>query len=377
MKRSTWTAETRPLLCLLLACLAAASSLSAGLCPQIAPPAEPAWIDLISSGFSPIGLPGTALLFDNLNTNPRTPGQTLPYTVQVPSSPIGAIDTHTFPATGPIFYSNASGASIDCLPGIDASLPNGCPAGQVGAGCPASGDCTGHPIQRSPAVGIESALRTHMAGIRYLGTFDGTATAGPGAVLQVVFFSQKEDYLAGDEYGFFRDPTVPNTLTFYWQTHANCSLRPFASIDDTMCTTREAIRDASTFVYTDDLIPNSVQPSITASCDVDLTPAGGFGRYYYSMWIFSDNGALKFGMSVRDPNTMQPVVPDISIDPNVGISPPWYPVGPLNGADGYVTAGIARFDPLENQTFSSPPPSITIERLSVADAPPPDPRRRR
>ncbi len=357
--------------CVPLTWLIAASTLSGGNCPQIAPPAEPAWADLVSSSFNSFAPPGTALLFDNLNTNPRTPGQTLPFTVQVPASPIGAIDTHTYPGTGPVFYSNASGASIECLPGIDPSLPNGCPDGQVGAGCPASGDCTGHPIQRSPAVGILSNLRTRIGGIRYLGTFEGTAAADPGGVLEVAFFHQKEDYIAGDEYGFFRDPTVPNILTFYWQTHANCSLRPFSSIDDTMCTSREADREASTFIYTDDLVPNAVQPPLTASCTIDLTPAGGFGLYYYSMWIFSDDGTVKFGMSIRDPNTMQPVVPDASIDPNVGISPAWFPVGPLYGGDGYVTAGITRFDPLETQTFSSPPPTMTIERMEVSDAPPP------
>ena len=358
-----------------LACLLAASTLPGASCPQIAPPAQPDWLDLISNTFSPIGTPGTSLLFDNLNTNTRTSGQTLPYTVEVPASPIGAIDTHTYPATGPIFYSNSSGASINCLPGIDPSLPNGCPGGQVGVDCPSNGDCTGHPIQRTPAVGIESAFKTHIAGISYLGALDGTATADGGGILQVVFFHQKEDYLAGDEYGFYRDPTVPNILTFYWQTHANCSLRPFGSANDTMCTTVEAVRNPSTFIYTDNLAPNTVQPPLTTTCTIDLSSVGGFGLYYYSMWIFSDQGTLKFGMSIRDPNTLQPIVPDTSIDPNVGISPPWYPIGPLNGGDGYVTAGITRFDPLENQTFSSPPPTMSIERLSVAESPP-LPRRR-
>lgn len=353
-----------------MACFLAVCSVSGAPCPQIAPSQQPAWIDLISNHFSSFGLPGTSLLFDNMNTDTRSPGQALPLTFEVPPSPVGAIDTHTFPAGPPVFYSNASGASIDCLPGIDASLPNGCPDGQVGAGCPASGDCTGHPIQRSPAVGVVSAFATRMAGIRYLGTFEGTANASAGGVLEVVFFHQKADYVAGDEYGFFRDPAGPNLLTVYWQTHANCSLRPFGSINDTMCTTRQADREASTYIYTDDLVPGAVQPPITTTCTIDLSPAGGFGRYYYSMWIYSDNGTLKFGMSIRDPNTMQPVAPDTSIDPNVGISPAWYPISQLRSGDGYVTAGITRFDPLKTQTFSSPPPTMTVERLEVAKAPP-------
>lgn len=360
-----------------LAYLIAASTLCGGFCPQIAPPAQPVWTDALPNNFTSIGSPGTALLFDNMNTDTRTPGQHLPLTFQVPASPIGAIDTHTYPGTGPIFYSNASGASIDCLPGLDISLPHGCPAGQVGAGCPASGDCTGYPIQRSPAVGIVSAFRTHLAGISYLGSFEGTATADGGGVLEVVFFHEKQDYIAGNEYGFFRDPTVPDILTFYWQTHANCSLRPFGSINDTMCTTRRGEREPATFVYTDDLVPATAQPPITSTCDIDLSSVGGFGRYYYSMWIFSDHGMLKFGMSIRDPNTLQPIVPDSSIDPNVGISPAWYPIGALHGGNGYVTAGITRFDPLEKQTFSSPPPTITIERLAVTNAPTPRPRRAR
>ncbi len=359
-----------------LAYFIAVSSLTGASCPQIAPATEPAWIDLISNNFSSFGTPGTSLLFNDLNSDVRTPGQQLPLAFEVPPSAIGAIDTHTYPATGPVFYSNASGASIDCLPGIDPSLPNGCPDGQVGVGCPASGDCTGHPIQRSPAVGIVSSFTTRTAGISYLGTFEGTANADPGGVLEVVFFHQKEDYVAGNEYGFYRDPTVPNLLTVYWQTNANCSLRPFGSINDTMCTTREAVREASTYIYTDNLVPGAVAPPITTTCTIDLSSAGGFGLYYYSMWIFSDDGTLKFGMSIRDPNTMLPVVPDTSIDPNVGISPDWYPIGPLNGGDGYVTAGITRFDPLENQTFSSPPPTMSMERLEVAKAPPNGPRRR-
>jgi len=354
-----------------LASFGVASFLAGAPCPQVAPPSEPVWVDLVSNNFSPIGTPGIALLFDNMNSDTRTPGQRLPFTVEVPASPIGSIDTHTYPDDGPVFYSNASGASLNCLPGIDASLPGGCPAGQVGAGCPASGDCTGHPIQRSPAVGIESVLTTRTSGISYLGSFQGTVKADAGGVLEVVFFHQKEDYLAGDEYGFFRDPAGPDLLTVYWQTHANCSLRPFGSINDTMCTTREADREASTFIYTDNLVPGEAQPPITSTCTIDLSPVGGFGRYSYSMWIFADQGAMKFGMSIRDPNTGQPVVPEASIDPNVSISPAWYPIGPLNGGDGYVTAGITRFDPLESQTFSTPPPTMTFERLRVAKAPVP------
>lgn len=354
--------------------LVAAASLTAASCPQIAPPDEPAWVDLISNSVTSFGSPGTALLFNDLNPNVRTPGQRLPYTVEVPPSNIGSIDIHTYPA-GSVFYSNSSGASINCLPGIDASLPNGCPAGQVGVGCPASGDCTGKPILRTPAVGVVSSLTTRTAGIEYLGTFDGTASADSGGVLQVVFFHQKEDYVAGAEYGFFRDPTVPNQLTVYWQTNANCSLRPFGSINDTMCTTREGVREPSTYIYTDNLAPG-VATAITTTCNIDLGPAGGFGLYDYSMWIFPDNGTLKFGISIRDPNTLQPVVPDMAIDPNVGVSPAWYPIGPLNGGDGYVTAGITRFDPFDTQTFSSPPPTMAIERLAVTKAAPTVPRRR-
>lgn len=348
-----------------LACCGVAWCVSGAPCPQIAPPAEPLWVDLVSNGITSIGIPATALFFNDLNSDIRTPGQNLPYTVETPPSAIGAIDTHTYSATGPVFFSNSSGASVNCLPGIDASLPGGCPDGQVGMGCPASGDCTGHPIQRSPAAAIESALTTHLAGFSYLGTFEGTATAEGGGVQQVVFFNQKVDYTAEDEYGFIRDPTAPNVLTVYWQTYANCTLRPFGSINDTMCTTQQGVRNSSTYVYTDNLIPGATQPPLTTTCTVDLTSIGGFGRYYYSMWIFFDDGTPKFGMSIRDPNTMQPVVPDMSIDPNVGISPAWFPAGPLYGADGYVTAGIARFDPLVNQTFSSPPPSMTIERMEV------------
>ena len=357
--------------------LICASSLSGSSCPQIAPSAQPIWTDLLPNNVTGVGSPGTGLFFDNMNPNTRTPGQRLPLTFQVPASAIGSADTHVYPGTGPIFYSNSSGASIDCLPGIDISLANGCPGGQVGAGCPAGGDCTGHPILRSPAVGIESNLHAHIAGISYLGTFEGTATADGGGVLEVVFFHQREDYIAGDEYGFFRDPTVPNILTFYWQTHANCSLRPFGSINDTMCTTRQGDREASTFVYTDDLIPGAVNAPITSTCNLDLSAAGGFGRYYYSMWIWNDHGTPKFGMSIRDPNTLKPIVPDMSIDPNVGISPAWYPIGPLNGGDGFVTAGITRFDPFEKQTFSSPPPTITVERLEVSTGPPQGTHQRR
>jgi len=354
--------------------LVAASSLSGGSCPQVAPTAVPAWVDLISNRVTSFGSPGTALLFNDLNSNVRTPGQRLPYTVEVPASAIGSMDIHTYPA-GPVFYSNSSGASISCLPGVDASLPNGCPAGQVGVGCPASGDCTGKPILRTPATGIVSVLTTRAAGIEYLGTFDGTASAASGGVLQVVFFHQKEDYVAGAEYGFFRDPSVPNQLTVYWQTNANCSLRPFGSLNDTMCTKVEGVREPSTYIYTDNLEPG-VASAITTACNIDLGPAGGFGLYYYSMWIFSDNGTPMFGMSIRDANTLRPVVPDTSIDPNAGVAPAWYPIGPLNGGDGYVTAGITRFDPFNTQTFSSPPPTMAIERLAVAKAAPGGSKRR-
>ena len=307
-------------------------------------------------------------MFSGLQGNPRTPGQSLPFTVQVPPSAIGAYDTHTFPG-GPVFYSNSSGASINCLPGVDPSQPGGCPFGQVGEGCLPDGDCTGQPILRTPATGILSTASGRIAGINYLGTFDGTANAAPGSILQIVFFHQSEDYLAQMEYGFYRDVAVPNQIIFYWQTNANCTLRPDMSPSDTMCTTLRANRQASTYIYTDGLIPPANSPGITASCSIDLGPAGGFGLYAYSMWIFSDGGTWKFGMSIVDPNTLMPVVPETSIDPNVGSSPAWYPIARVNDTRGYVTAGITRYDPFNTQTFSSMAPAMSVQRIMVGSAP--------
>ena len=307
-------------------------------------------------------------MFSGLQGNPRTPGQSLPFTVQVPSSAIGAYDTHTFPG-GPVFYSNSSGASVNCLPGIDPSQPGGCPFGQVGEGCLPEGDCTGQPILRTPATGILSTASDRIAGIRYLGTFDGTANAAPGSILQIVFFHQSDDYLAQMEYGFYRDVAVPNQIIVYWQTNANCTLRPDMSLSDTMCTTLRGNRQASTYLYTDGLIPPANSPDITASCSIDLGPAGGFGLYSYSMWIFSDGGTWKFGMSIVDPNTLMPVVPETSIDPNAGSSPAWYPIGRMNDTRGYVTAGITRYDPFNTQTFSSLAPAMSVQRIMVGSAP--------
>ncbi len=332
-------------------------------------------VDIVSNAVNGFGSAGTSFLFSELEKIPRKPGQSLPLVVRTPPGVVGAYDTHTFPA-GPPFYSNSSGASIKCLPGLDPSLSAptpgrpprmeaGCQAGQVGEGCGADGDCTGRRILRTPSSGIESALTGGITGISYLGTFDGTSDAGLGGMVEIVFFHQNADYLAQAEYGFYRDLSVPNSLIFYWQTNANCTLRPAMSVDDSMCTTLQANRQPGTYLYTDGLIPPGNAPAIIAACNIDLSPLGGFGLYYYSMWIFSDGGTLKFGMSVLDPNTLMPVVPETSIDPNIGVSAPWFPISILNGADGYVTAGIARFDPLRSQTFSSPPPTMSIQRLEV------------
>jgi len=87
------------------------------------------------------------------------------------------------------------------------------------------------------------------------------------------------------------------------------------------------------------------------------------------MWIFSDGGTLKFGMSILDQKTFTPVVPETSIDPNMGASSPWYPIYRLDRKGGYVTAGIARYDPFNTQTFSSPAPAMSIERLAIGIAP--------
>jgi hypothetical protein len=365
-------------------CFVAAVSLlvgvaSAGLCPQVTPTTTPGWRDILSNMFDGFGSPGTSFVFADMAKVPRKTGQSLPFTVRTPPSAIGAYDSHTFPA-GPTFYSNSSGASIDCVPGLDPSLSAltlerppreqaGCPSGQVGEGCGPDGDCTGHRILRTPASGIESALSNGITGIDYLGTFDGTSDAALGGMVEIVFFHQSADYLAQAEYGFYRDLSVPNSLIFYWQINANCTLRPAMSFADSMCTTLRGNRQPATYIYTDDLTPGGNTPDITAACNIDLSPIGGFGLYYYSMWIFSDGSTLKFGMSVLDPNTLQPVVPETSIDPNTGASPPWFPISALNGAAGYVTAGIARLDPLRNQTFSSPPPTMAIQRLEAGVMP--------
>lgn len=346
----------------------------AGLCPPIAPATTPAWVDIAS--------PVTSFVFANMAKVPRKPGQKLPFTVRTPPGSVGAYDTHTYPA-GPVFYSNSSGASVECIPGLDPSLTapapgrpareeNGCPAGQVGAECPADGDCTGQRILRTPSSGVESRLINGVTGIEYLGSFDGTSNAALGGMTEIVFFHQNADYLAQAEYGFYRDLSVPDSLIFYWQTNANCTLRPAMdlneTISDSMCTTIEASRQPATYLYTDGLFPGTNALNITAACNIDLSPIGGFGQYVYAMWIFSDNGTPKFGMSILDPNTLMPVVPETSIDPNVGVSPAWFPIAELNGASGYVTAGIARFDPFRSQTFSVPPPSMSIERLAVGSA---------
>ena len=230
------------------------------------------------------------------------------------------------------------------------------------------GDCTGQPILRTPATGILSTASDRIAGIRYLGTFDGTANAAPGSILQIVFFHQSDDYLAQMEYGFYRDVAVPNQIIVYWQTNANCTLRPDMSLSDTMCTTLRGNRQASTYLYTDGLIPPANSPDITASCSIDLGPAGGFGLYSYSMWIFSDGGTWKFGMSIVDPNTLMPVVPETSIDPNAGSSPAWYPIAGVNDTRGYVTAGITRYDPFNTQTFSSLAPAMSVQRIMAGSA---------
>ena len=368
-----------------LTCFAVTLSLSgtavgAPPCPPVVPSITPAWVDIMSNNS-----PGTAFLFSGMNRNPRRPDRRLPFTVRIPPDAIGAPDPHTFPS-GPPFYSNASGASIDCLPGLSPNLfgvapelplrPErplrtlpGCPAGQVGVGCGPDGDCTGRPILRTPAAGVASPLSNGITGIRYLGTFDGESTGAPSGVVQVVFFSQSADYLAKSEYGFLRDLAFPNQLTFYWQTNANCTLPANAVPNDTMCTTLEGNRQPSNFIYTDDLLPPGNSPGITAACSIDLGPTEGFGLYYYSMWIFSDSGTLKFGISIVDPNTLLPVVPETSIDPNVGASTTWFPISALNGGSGYVTAGIARYDPFRNQSFSNPVPAMSIERMAIGTAP--------
>jgi hypothetical protein len=333
-------------------------------CPQIKPTRVPEWSDILSNRFSNTGSPGTSFLFSGLQANPRAQGESLPFTVETPPSATGAYDTHTFPA-GPVYYSNSSAASIGCLPGIDPTQPNGCPYGQAGEGCLSNGDCTGRPILRTPAAGIQSTFARGVTGITYLGTFEGTSNAAPGQVLQVVFFHQNADYLEGTEYGFYRDVSVPNQIVYYWQTNANCTLRPNMGPNDTMCTTQRANRQPSTYLYTDDLIPPGTSRDITTFCTIDLSSAGGFGRYYYSMWIFPDEGSWKFGMSILDPNTFKPIVPPTSIDPNTGTSGAWFPIAEITRKGGYITAGISRYDPFNTQIFSNPPPAMSVERLMV------------
>jgi hypothetical protein len=74
-------------------------------------------------------------------------------------------------------------------------------------------------------------------------------------------------------------------------------------------------------------------------------------------------------MSILDPNTFVPVVPETSIDPNVGASSTWFPISTLYGAGGYVTAGISRYDPFNTQTFSAPLPTMSVERLMIGAEP--------
>src|ERR1700688_2725477 len=99
-------------------CCAAAG---APICPQVTPGMAPAWVDIVSNHVNSAGSPGTWFEFSNLERTPRKPGRSLPLTVATPASAIGAYDAHTFPG-GPPFYSNSSGASIECLPGLDPSV---------------------------------------------------------------------------------------------------------------------------------------------------------------------------------------------------------------------------------------------------------------
>src|SRR4051812_13406682 len=105
------------------ACVAAALTCCMGIanaldCPQVPPTSSPVWVDILSNNIDSAGIPGESFLFSGLQGNPRTPGQSLPMLVQTPASAIGAADTHTYPGGPPYFYSNSSGASINCFPGI-------------------------------------------------------------------------------------------------------------------------------------------------------------------------------------------------------------------------------------------------------------------
>ena len=117
-----------------------------------------------------------------------------------------------------------SGYNTSCQPGVNCDA---CEASASGVG---SYDCTGQPVARTPALGVNSPAYSGIVGFDWTGYFAGEATqAAQGAIGGSAYFHESPVFLGGYEFGFYStwpgttSPAAPAVVYFYWSQNTNCT----------------------------------------------------------------------------------------------------------------------------------------------------------
>jgi hypothetical protein len=145
-----------------------------------------------------------------------------------------------------------------------------------------------------------------------------------------------------------------------------------------MCSDTQGNNGSSHLVYTDSPTTGQDYPAFGVTWPVcklpSFTPSND---YTYDLQIFQDSDTIwKFGLRVRDPNNNYAnVISPMVVDPNSATftNAWWFPIdwltpdgphAPANEGGGYITFGVARYDPNNGQTYSTAP-SMAATRVAV------------
>jgi hypothetical protein len=208
-------------------------------------------------------------------------------------------------------------------------------------------DLTRQYVFRNPSYGQTSSLKGGVTGIKARAAFPGTVTGDSlSELITTVYFSERQDWAGQREFGFFR-LVQQNRMFFYWSTNSNCSIT--ANRGYSYCRTARAV--------------GSEDPRFAPLVSEHFEPAPITGlrsgtSYVLLGYLFraSWDSTYKFRVEVWD-STYTTLITAFNVDtPGYGAT--------TSGLNGYVTAGILRYDP--NGVMSQTGTRLTLTSIDIA-----------
>ncbi len=319
---------------------------------------EPTWSTVLDSSTT-----GTYAHYIGNNTSPETTGSTA--TIANHSSLItpgnngfGGYNEDRGSIYGPWTYGGGPYWAVNNshwpTPSTSCT-PNGSTTGTGCNVCVSSSsvtDCYGYTIPRTPADFLRTALQNTSSGFHFTGSFKGDATIPSGSsLIEAVYFHEAVQYVGYSEYGFFRNANSDSQLWFYWDTQSNCTY---------LCSDTEGgSQNLSTH---------------QGQCYISIDPRDSLD---VKVWVYPDNNSYYwFAVKIHDSTTNTDY--EYKIDSNSSgygwDSTNWgsFPLNYLvhgglgNQGQGYVTLGVSRTDPGNNQTYTTNP-YLSVSALQIGN----------